>query len=546
MTNWNLGADDVQPGELIEAIKTCDYANLLDRYVRVLKQVYALPTLFLLVPPFRSSRFWIARRRILPIPTVIVTALLKRHIRERLSRINQHLNVELLCLESPDNPRCEFNKAVFERTLTQANEVEQSLAAQRTSGWIAVFIALIALAFILRLEPLAVNTQTSLLQVATSALSADIVGFLNSGSQALSGLQQALNASGGSYHVSSLAASLLPAVSLSYLLHWFVPPVIVLLPITLAFRAKRWILNHPYEQLRNGYSFTPISQDTLRGEIYALEEHTFGTLHIKKPAELPLDLFVYCYFSGAFLLAGVLYLWKLAPNYYSYSTAYLLFNVIIAAILIASSAFFSKGEAPHVRRRSSLIFLFVVLTIIPLFLDSILNSFFNIQTMLSLTSSQSETVKGFAFGLWVLMTAGVSAAYVFIAAGTRIKRKKFTVIVGLCAAIPLSAALAMIISPALADTAEYIWVYFYFAVSVLFVLIILLAILPWHLIQRLRRRSNDNTFLLALFGGLWIVNSWFIVVYALPFIPLFFLYLGVWIAWITISCTRERYNLSVG
>ncbi|MGZ4908280.1 MAG: hypothetical protein ACXV5F_06475, partial [Halobacteriota archaeon] len=356
-------------------LAVCKFSDLLDQYAWVLKQVYEFPPLVLLVPLFKDSSYKLLRRVRVPLfPTPLVAFLVKRHIRRRIHILNRHLTSQLQYLQRTTCSSPGFDIAAIKQTSYDGINMEKNLAMQRTDRGLTLVLVLVLVVVLVRLMPLGQEQQMGVIHLASNLFRTNVEGVMNATPQ----IVDVTDVNAGIYTFTTQTVVL----SLAYLLRWVLPLMLVFVPVASVFNAKRWLFNHPRQRLDRAYSIVQTSHATKRAGTYALEKHVFDTMRLQMPAELQLDLIVYIgYVAVAFLAIGAYYLWKVAtPELFgaSVGSAYatVALNLLLVGVLLGVAAYFRRQKSYGKQRVSSLILLFELITIAPLFLDAVLSPFY--------------------------------------------------------------------------------------------------------------------------------------------------------------------------
>jgi len=501
-------------------LAVCKFSDLLDQYAWVLKQVYEFPPLVLLVPLFKDSSYRLLRRVRVPLfPTPLVALLVKRHIQRRIHIINRHLVSQLQYLQRTTSSDPKFDFDGIKQASYDGIDMEKTLAMQRTNRALTVVLVLVLLFVLVRLMPLGQEQQIGVIHVASNLLRTNIEGAMNATPQVVD--EAKVNT--GIYTLTAQTIVL----SLAQLLSWALPLALVFVPVVAVFHAKQWLFNHPRQRLDRGYSIVQNNHATKRAGTYALEKHVFDTMRLRMPAEFQLDLIVYMgYVAVAFLAIGAYFLWKVATMEFfgaSVSSAYatVALNVLLLGVFLGVAAFFRRQRSYKRRRVSSLILLWFVISIIPLFLDTALSLF------CVLWNATGPTGVVVSFTPFIIVHIAVpivlQTAFVFIAAdGTR--SKTFSVTASVFPAVLLCLALASAIIPSLYHVFESVgWAILYVAPLVLGVTVL------HYLLRRRRHEPHDMILPLAVAAGWWASLYWLIGISLVILLPLGFLFTGAWI-----------------
>ncbi len=498
------------------------FSDLLDQYAWVLKQVYEFPTLVLFVPLFKDSsqNKLLGRVRVPVFPMLLVSFMIKRHIRNRLHIINRHLIAQLRCLQSTTYSNPVLDSTAMTRTATDAIIFEKNLTVQRANRGLVLLLVLVLVVVIARLMPLGQDQQLGVIRLTSSLIRSNVEGMINATPQII----DVADVNTGIYAITTQTITM----SLAYVLDWLLPLALIFVPVAVAFIAKRWMLNHPYQRFDRSYSVVQDNQATKREGIYALEKHVFDTMELRMPMEFQLDLLVYAlYFALGFLGIGVYYLWKVSTPWFFgasigevYATVSL--NVMLVGALLCVAVLLRRRRSNRRRHTGSLILLLELITVIPLFLDAVLSHFY----VLWYATGRAATVASSALviAVYVAVPIILSTIFVFIAAGDRSKRSTFAVAATFFPALLLSIAFISIIVPSMYSAFEAVFAVILFAAPAVFALALF-----YYLFRRLRHTPSDTTLLVAIAAGWCSATYWLISLTLLMFLPVSFLFIGAWV-----------------
>ena len=199
------------------------------------------------------------------------------HIKKSLRRVSEHLSAVLVSLDAAETTDSEYGAIAKE--LQKIELFSASLPKVTVNKWLIFVGAVLLIALLSSAAPLSPADRGNVTMLVSSIPSGNV--------------GEAATAASSTSFQALVLALIVPLLVATLFLG-------VLIPL---FRIKRWLFNHPHQQLLSLFSIIqPRNEVNKRAGLYALEKSTLHALGVTEPHELQLDLAVYLLFVGPFAL----------------------------------------------------------------------------------------------------------------------------------------------------------------------------------------------------------------------------------------------------